>query len=511
MGTDTPLRRYEVDVRATTKQFGRPVRRRRMMVLDKDMLAGAYGVHNNSLANLRRAVYERVFLVKDGAGGLMTCPKPARGAFRRLASFRRRVLRQLPVVAPMEEMAFASSYQGRKRKLYVAAVESLKQEAFLPRRDAKIKAFIKAEKTNFDAKTDPAPRIIQPRSPRFNVVVGKFLKPLEHHVYSSIDVCFGAPTVAKGRNADQRAVMLREAWDDFVNPVALSLDASRFDQHVSREALQYEHGFYLRPFGRDTELQRALAQQLRNRCTGVSDDGLIRYTTDGCRMSGDMNTSCGNVIIMCAMMYQWIDDVGTKARLINDGDDCVLITEKHDEQLFLASVMPWFLEFGFEMTVDAVSYVFEHIDFCQCRPVWAGDRWTMCRNPHTALDKDLLAVRPMGRVEWERQRSAVAACGRAVSDGLPLFRQVYDWLDAGRTDYEAHIRGGLKFLSQGLKDRERPVTDDSRVSFFKAWDLTPEEQVALEERYASRSSPVWEAPQIVPILSAQSLPTRNSA
>jgi hypothetical protein len=105
------------------------------------------------------------------------------------------------------------------------------------RQDSFLQAFVKAEAVNFTAKPDPAPRIIQPRNPRYNALVGRFIRPLEHRVYIAIGKLFGGPTVMKGYNAVGTASCLRDMWLEFTNPVALSLDASRFDQHVSREAL----------------------------------------------------------------------------------------------------------------------------------------------------------------------------------------------------------------------------------------------------------------------------------
>lgn len=478
-----------------------------MTVLDWTALAGFYGTHNNSLANLKRGIMERVFLVKDGAG-LKPCPQPIPHVFANLRSFRTKVLSGLRPTAPMTYQQFADSYQGRKWKVYTSAVESLRVKDFDARSDSKIKAFVKAEKTNFDAKPDPAPRIIQPRSPRFNVVVGRYLKPLEHLLYHRIDDVFGAPVVAKGRNAKQRASMLRSAWDNYARPVAIMLDASRFDQHVSKDALRYEHSFYLRAFGQPAELQSALSQQLENNCVAVAQDGMARYTTMGCRMSGDMNTSCGNVLLMCAMMYHWIREMRIRANLVNDGDDCVLITEQENLVSLLNSCGPWFLQYGFEMSMDGVTDIFERIDFCQCRPVKTAGGWVMCRNPHTALDKDLLCVRPLNEVEWSRQCSAVAACGLAISSGLPVFQPFYRWMDTGRTDYEAHMSGGLKFLAMSMRHEELPITDECRVSFYKAWDLTPQEQRALEERYETRNRPGWSAPVKFSRISRKALPTR---
>jgi hypothetical protein len=73
----------------------------------------------------------------------------------------------------------------------------------------------------------------------------------------------------------------------------VGLDASRFDQHVSHAALKWEHSVYNSWF-KDKEFARAISMQLINEGTGYTDEGKIKVEVEGCRMSGDMNTSAGN-------------------------------------------------------------------------------------------------------------------------------------------------------------------------------------------------------------------------
>ena len=114
----------------------------------------------------------------------------------------------------------------------MAAVESLKVSP-IEEKDSYLNAFVKCEKINRTAKLDPAPRIIQPRKPRFNVCLGRYIKPIEHAIYRAIDKVFGSPTVVKGMNATERGLLLARKWARFSDPVAIGIDAKRFDQHVS--------------------------------------------------------------------------------------------------------------------------------------------------------------------------------------------------------------------------------------------------------------------------------------
>ena len=163
--------------------------------------AGAqYGVHTDSLKNLCRGVVERVFhVVRSGA--LATPPRPRPGVFNRLSDIRKRLLRKLcrtPIVPPEE---YPRLYAGRKQLVYQRAYDSLKQRA-VRRSDAYVSTFVKAEKVNFSAKVDPAPRVIQPRSPRYNLSVGRYLKLFEAELVHGFERVFGYRVITKGMNAD---------------------------------------------------------------------------------------------------------------------------------------------------------------------------------------------------------------------------------------------------------------------------------------------------------------------
>jgi len=157
-----------------------------------------YLVHNSSLNNLERGVLTRVFYVKGKPK-----PVPSAGIYvERLRYFRNLMFKRLPRTTPVDYAGFLQYYKGRKLAVYTKAVESLLTSG-ITQRDAHIKAFVKAEFINSDDKPDPDPRIISPREPRYNVEVGRFLRPLEHHVYRAIADIYGEPTVAKGFNSAQ--------------------------------------------------------------------------------------------------------------------------------------------------------------------------------------------------------------------------------------------------------------------------------------------------------------------
>lgn len=72
-----------------------------------------------------------------------------------------------------------ATYTGRLRRRYQEAMESLDIEPELTKYDRRLSAFLKAEKFNPLQKRSK-PRMIMCRSPRFNLLLASYLKPIEH-------------------------------------------------------------------------------------------------------------------------------------------------------------------------------------------------------------------------------------------------------------------------------------------------------------------------------------------
>jgi len=474
----------ELQVRAQPDGVGRQGRR------EVRYLAGFgagvdYGVHADCLKNLVRGIVERVLYVRRGEG-LGKPPRPVDGVWKRLSGVRQALLRKVrptPVV-PLDE--YPELYSGRKRGVYERAVESLKIRG-LAVRDSFVSVFIKAEKVNFIAKVDPAPRVIQPRSSRYNVEVGRYLKLFEKELVRGFRRAYGYDVILKGMNADQVGQALAANWGMFRKPVAFGLDASRFDQHVSREALEWEHSVYNSVFG-SSELRRYLKWQLRNRGIGRTEGYRVDYTVDGCRMSGDINTGMGNCLIMSSIVLAYCAEKGITARLSNNGDDCVVMCEAGDLDRF-DGLGQWFLDFGFTLTREQPCYHLEEVEFCQFHPVRLSTGWRMVRNPFTAMSKDCVSLvgwSTPGEVEaWAH---TVGTCGLSLCSGVPVWEAWYRRL----------VRLGM-VATDGLVERVNDcgaahwargcsgavVDDEARYSFWRAFGILPDHQVALEAEYAA--------------------------
>lgn len=289
----------------------------------------------------------------------------------------------------------------------------------------------------------------------------------------------------KGLNAAEQGEALRGMWDTFHDPVAVGLDASRFDQHVSEAALRWEHSVYLDCFRGEHagKLRRLLEWQIRNVGRAYTGEAKIKYTVNGCRMSGDINTSLGNCLIMCALVWEWCRQRGINARLANNGDDCVVVMDRAQLTAFQDGLEAWFLGMGFEMEVEAPVTTFEEIVFCQTQPVWTPSGWLMVRQVDVAISKDLVTLLSMPQ-SYNAYVGAIGECGLAAYGGVPIFQEFYrSLLAAGKPSKllgETSMAMGLRHLSEGMTRSYQAIHPQTRASFALAFGVLPDEQTQLE-------------------------------
>jgi len=192
-------------------------------------------VHADCICNEYISVCNRV---------LGKVPKPTPSAIISLRRTMKSMLKYMQPVVPITNEEFIEPYTGPKRKGYLQAAKSLEADpinAF----DARVKCFVKCERINMIEKDNPDPRMISYRSKRYVLEVGKYLKPLEHQLYTK-KFWLKSRVIVKGLNPTERAKLLVKKMERFQQPLVLSLDCSRWDKHVSPEMLKLEHWFYWR-------------------------------------------------------------------------------------------------------------------------------------------------------------------------------------------------------------------------------------------------------------------------
>jgi len=431
-------------------------------------------VHNAEHHNNLVGVIERVILAKGTEP-----PQPSPGLFpRTLSGVFEFFKREAHVARPWNQDELLAHTRPHKMRVTMDALKSLAISG-IRRADSYIRGFVKAEKV-FDK--EAAPRVIQPRTPRFVVATSVFLKRLEGPIYQLLAKLWKGPTVMKGYNAEQTAAHLREMWEQFDDPVAVGLDASRFDQHVSGQALLWEHSIY-KLFYRGTdlrELERLLEWQVDQKATFRAPDGTVKFKIHGGRASGDINTALGNCLLMCAMVWAYCKLVCVRARLANNGDDCVVIMDRRDLKKFQSRVSQFFLGMGFTMKVEEPVTVFEKIVFCQTQPIWASGVWRMCRQFPQCLRKDTMYL-DVRADEVPGRIAAIGVCGTAVASGVPCLQALYERMAGVAKPMGGDSVGyGFSMMSHGLTPKHVPVTDRARLSFFEAFGINPHEQMLFE-------------------------------
>nr|BCP56410.1 RNA-dependent RNA polymerase P1-P2 fusion protein [Barley yellow dwarf virus PAV] len=454
--------------------------------LTQTHLGLVYKAPNASLHNALVAIERRVFTVGKGDSAIYP-PHPEYDIFSEtMGYFAESIVNKVGYCKTYTPQQLALSYSAGKRAQYFKAIESLKKEPY-QMKDSNVQAFLKKEK-HWMTKAI-APRLICPRSKRYNIILGTRLKFNEKKIMHAIDGMFGSPTVLSGYDSFTQGSIIASKWQKFASPVAIGVDASRFDQHVSEQALKWEHGIYNGIFG-DNELALALEHQLVNNIKMFVEDKMLTFKVRGHRMSGDINTSMGNKLIMCGMMHAYFKKLGVEAELCNNGDDCVIITERANEHLF-GGMYDHFLKYGFNMVTETPVYELGELEFCQSKPVRIGGNYRMVRRPD-CIGKDsntLLSMRNESDVK--SYMSAVAQCGLVLNAGVPILESFYRCLyrsSGYKKVSEEYIKNVISYgTDERLQGRrtfeETPITTDNRMSYWESFGVDPKIQQLVERYY----------------------------
>lgn len=484
----------------------KPAPPRNVVICTTTSSTATFGAHNNNAINLVRAINERVHNVVDKpSGSLKPTPQPVDGWWRRLDAVAGRLAKRVaPVgkVPPMTVDQFIAQCPANKRELYARAAVQYRRYG-VKEKDAWIKAFVKFEKLNFTDKPDPCPRVIQPRSPVYNIALGRHTRRVESELYSALAREWRddeEAVVMKGLTVTETADLLRKKWNRVTGKkVCIGLDASRFDQHVSVDALTWEHGIYNRIF-QSAELRRLLKFQLDNKGFAYIDGVKVEYASSGTRASGDMNTSLGNCLIMCTLVREYVREKGVKVEFANNGDDCVLFMSDYDYQKCncFADLPSWFLKYGFEMDVEDPVYEFEQVVFCQAQPVLVDavrDEWVMVRQPTAAMGKDAMSLSVATEVGFRQWSYQVGVGGFALYGDMPIYSELYKLYQ--REGVKSNVKNSYIVSDSGfmrmakiprVRDNDSCIiSDDTRVSYYKAFGYIPSMQIKMEAELRNMS------------------------
>lgn len=462
-------------------------RKRRVFVLEDLNEGSELGVNENNINTLEACLTGRLF--KMYKNGKYYDPLP----YKNCKSFEKQFHQLKHLLGNdyvrQSRIDTVNSYCGRKFSLYMNAMRSLEVKP-LTRKDGYSNFFMKMEKIN----TTKIPRCIQPRNVRYHLDLARYLKPQETHIYRTLKRMFGYDVVAKHKNVYQVAEMFVEARDCFIDPVFIGIDAAKFDMHVTKEVLALEHSIYLHMYKQDPELAKLLSWQVHNRGFASTYDGQLEFEIEGTRFSGDINTSLGNVIIMVLMINSYFRKINY--RLINNGDDAYVICER-TELKYVQKFPEFAINCGFRIEMEEPVYKMEHVRFCQMAPINVGDgKFVMVRDPKNSMQKDIMSFHDLRNKDVrEKWMYAVGYGGLAMTGNIPVLRNFYNYYyRVGNPNSKMLVgdrevaNSAYTYWGKGLLPEYRTVREETRVSYFEAFDVTPDEQLKWEKHYNSLSS-----------------------
>lgn len=403
----------------------------------------------------------------------------------------------------------AESYKGALGRRYLAAEESLMLDGSLSSRDIMLDCFLKAEKIKATGKF-PKPRVIFPRSPRYNLLLASWLKPFEHWLWGNLKSIgnHGVPksrVVAKGLSPVQRAGLIVRKFSAFRRCLVFEVDGKAFEAHLSRRHLLLEHGVYLAAYRSPGELSRLLSVQ--ERLVGVAGNGL-RFERDGGRASGDFNTGMGNTLSMVAFIDTIMTELNVRYDSLSDGDNALLFLEVADS----ARVLERFSDLGTALTgqefvLERPVEFIEGIRFGQSAPVWDGSKWRMVRDWRKVLSQGTSSHMHLHDLRFAPAYLAgVARCEWSLNRGLPILgtwsKTLWDWAMSHGRGVAAHGYRDYEYLGVDVDRLIDPiseeVSDEARWSFERAFGTTPDEQILVEQLLHPPVMREWDV-QAVPL------------
>ena len=400
-----------------------------------------------------------------------------------------RVSRHVDVSSPCSMAHYVATRPGRTRKLYESALQRYRSGPINLKQESATSLFIKWEKTVHSKRQ--VPRIINPRSPLFNILIGRYLHPNEAKIFDALRVLTGQdqPCIAKGMTMQQKGALIAHHYDD--GYVGVGLDASRFDQTIGEELLSLEHGLYSRLFDNSPELVRLLRLQKANRGSCYFGDAKISLRYGAIRCSGDVNTSLGNCIISTTLAALFLEEHGLKGRLLCDGDDLVIFVKKLDLARFMSiDLEEWYVRWGLRMKIEPPAIIPEKLEFCQSRPVYTPQGYVMVRNVTKALNCDYVGFEACSRMKYYRVlMRSVGLCGMSMAAGIPILQEWYSFgVRNGATGKISQVdkqNSGLHYQAaiqrrSGALCKAQPIHDETRASFALAFDIDIPTQLVVE-------------------------------
>jgi hypothetical protein len=379
-------------------------------------------------------------------------------------------------------------------KLYGQALESLQKEP-LTELDARVKLFLKAEKWRRPPHSSlKTPRAIQYRGPRYNIMAGTFLSPLEEELYPRLSDPQRNETrlfSSKGLTPNARASLVVNLWNRHPRPAALCLDHSRWDAHVSLPALRAEHSVYRILCGGNSHLLSWLLRlQEVNEGTGAHG---TRYKLEGSRMSGDVNTALGNTVLNALVLKAALGAEADQLDILVDGDDGLVFGPLEVLKRVEGPLREGTLALGFELKCS-FAHVLEEIDFCSGGVLTSEAGVLAVREWPKPLNTDCWTAKPMSGLKAIAEKGYTTAVGLwYLYRGNPVYQAWAEYLLShsapAKLDPWYDRNWYLRMAEVAAEEADSVVTTGARASFACWSGVPPSEQLEMEALLAKSRGP----------------------
>lgn len=383
----------------------------------------------------------------------------------------------------------------------------------------------------------PDPRCIQAASDQLNMGFRTFVGPIEAVAYPTMTEAgrkagfLGGKspnTFGKGLSSWKAAQLLHDTLSEFREPVVLSVDASRADAHLHAALHKAKFKIYEAYLNRSSVLAMRKMQRwyTHPKCRGLHG---CKYTLGDETMlrSGYMDTSLANNTCFYLLHCLYRDFlVGGETwevlkhkmqhepmlleehdyqPLVN-GDDTIPVVEARNHLYIMSRITEFFGLFGVDLRIEGPpAHRMEDVEWCQARPVELPQGWRFVRNPAKVMTtlaagpKFWLWETPKTDAEFTRKQTrylkrrlfTVAVCEKSCSIGVPVLQALCDaFISMGEEHemsndelkstpsyYRMLADGGLNWRSSP------PITEQARASFERAFGITRDEQLQMEEDF----------------------------
>lgn len=421
--------------------------------------------------NLVDALVNRLFKPAKSAEKMVRKDAPQ---WMIMAGVARRMGRKLRFMDPMKESEVLRSCTGRQKPIYRKAFEQM--PAKVTKKWKVNTPFVKVEKYTYNDKKRRIPRAIMPNHIWTRAYMARFFKPIEKEMKSWILPGQQYPFIAKGASSGKLATLFLEKWMSVRQPVALSLDVTKFDSSIGLGLKKIEN-LTFRQFSDDPKFREILKFQEqktrvklrydergKKRSETIEHDSIVRG-------SGHNQTGCGNCLVMAYSCFAVFYEL--RVEFFVNGDDTIVIVAAEDLKEAVDR-MHRFEYLGLTVRVEQVETNLEKIEWCQCYLTETELGWRWIRKADRVLSTIL------ANVEYRDARylgllSSIALCEASVNPGQPIISPL--------CAYVAKL--GVKKVRSaiGLESERRWKLEGSPSEANVLYEVNPRMRCLFEERY----------------------------